>query len=157
MRKYLHKPASSWVLNLSGLWGDDGLGVKALVTVNRAASISSIQSTSLFCQIPNTKNEGYVKAFCAFVAFVADYPKPIYLLGWCQLLDHSNRRKHRRNFHESHLVGAVFLWQPSVLPGSKAWILSLLPGQTQMGWAKEAHPGDGGIGGKSMKMGRSRD
>lgn len=61
----------------------------------------------------------------------------IYQLGWCQLLGHSNRRKHRRNFHESPLVGEVSLWQPWVLPSSTAWILFLLSGKTQTGWAKE--------------------
>lgn len=85
------------------------------------------------------------------------YPKPIYQLGWCQLHDRSNRRKHRRNFHESHLVGVVSLWQPWVLPSSKAWILFLLSGQTQMEWAQEAYPGDGRISDKRMKKGRSRN
>lgn len=61
----------------------------------------------------------------------------IYQLGWCQPLDHSNRKRHRRNFHGSPLVGEVSLWQPWALPSSKAWILFLLSGKTQMRWAKE--------------------
>ena len=50
-----------------------------------------------------------LSTFWLTCSHVVDYAKPIYQLGWCQLLDHSNRRKHRRNFHESHLVGAVSL------------------------------------------------